>query len=158
MDAVVLGGRDILAVDETRAGVNFARIVSEICNRIHVRHLLAYGDGGSWLFRHLKVNHPMRLQSFNRVETTDPVPAQMVACIDVFGYDETEKAFQDMVRLTEAVLFANIKVTEEQPLIWWLEKFCKDFDVHTVQVTTASEFFVICYAKPRLEAVSGEKL
>jgi hypothetical protein len=41
---------------------------------------------------------------------------------------------------------------------WWLPKLWSRFELQTVQVTGANSFYVIAYAKPRLEAVNGGKL
>lgn len=147
--AVAIGGRDVLAVENKHAGVNYASLIAHICERIGVDHLLGYGYGTSWLFRHLKVKHPMRLQKFEPGEDTPAIPAQLVACLDVLGYDDEEKIIPDLERLTDAVLFVNIHTSPERPIQWWLPKLWDRFDLHNVQVTAEDEFFVICYAKQR---------
>lgn len=147
--AVAIGGRDVLAVDQKHAGVNYATLVGHICERMGVEHLLGYGYGTSWLFRHLKVGHPMKIQKFEPGKDTAAIPAQLVACLDVLGFDDEDTILPDLERLTEAVLFANIHTSEEKPIQYWLPKLWNQFDLHNVQVTATDEFFVICYAKQK---------
>ncbi len=147
--AVAIGGRDVLAVDNKHAGVNYASLVAHICERIGVEHLLSYGFGTSWLFRHLKVSHPMKLQKFEPGKDTPAIPAQFVVCLDVLGYEDTAQTINDLEALTEAVVFANIHTDAERPMSYWLPLFWDRFDVHNVQVTAEDEFFVICYAKQK---------
>jgi hypothetical protein len=152
------------------ASVHYAPLVSEICNTLGVQHLLDYGAGKCRLFQNLKVNHPMKLQAYDpgvAKLSAPPVPAEMVACIDVLEHIEPEfleDVLDDLAKLTEAVgIFTvhtgpaakvltdgrNAHLTQ-QPLEWWLPKFWERFDIQTVQVTGEHQFYVIAYAKPQL--------
>jgi hypothetical protein len=154
---VAIGGRDVLALDKKNAGVNFHQLIAHICERMGVTHLLSYGFGSKWLFHHLKVRHPIKLQRYEPGKDTPAVPAQLVVCLDVLGYDDEDTVIDDIERLTEAVLFVNIHTTEDKPLQYWLPKLWGRFDLHNVQVVAADEFFVICYAKSKIvDAPSGK--
>jgi hypothetical protein len=152
------------------ASLQYAPIVSEICNTLEVQHLLDYGAGKCRLFQNLKVQHRMKLQAYDPGVpklSADPVPAEMVACIDVLEHIEPElldNVLDDLARLTEAVAFLTIhtgpavKVLSDgrnahltqQPMEWWLPKLWERFDIQTVQVTGDHAFYVIGYAKPKL--------
>ena len=151
------------------ASVQYAPIVSEICNTLEVQHLLDYGAGKCRLFQHLKVKHPMKLQAYDpgvAKLSAHPVPAEMVACIDVLEHIEPEylnNVLDDLARLTECVAFLTIHTgpavkvladgrnahLTQQPLEWWLPKLWERFDIQTVQVTGEHAFYVIAYAKPK---------
>jgi hypothetical protein len=152
------------------ASVQYAPIVSEICNTLEVQHLLDYGAGKCRLFQNLKVRHPMKLQAYDpgvQKLASPPVPAEMVACIDVLEHIEPENldnVLDDLARLTEAVAFLTIhtgpavKVLSDgrnahltqQPMEWWLPKLWERFDIQTVQVTGEHAFYVIAYARQTL--------
>lgn len=152
------------------ASVQYAPVVSEICNTLQVQHLLDYGAGKCRLFQNLKADHKMQLQAYDPGVpklSAPPVPAEMVACIDVLEHIEPEfldNVLDDLVRLTEAVAFLTVHTgpavkvladgrnahLTQQPLEWWLPKIWERFDIHTVQVTGEHAFYVIAYAKPKL--------
>jgi hypothetical protein len=46
----------------------------------------------------------------------------------------------------------------QEPVEWWLPKIMQRFDLQTFQMSSERGFYVIVYAKPRLEAVDGSKL
>lgn len=152
------------------ASIYYAPIVSEICNKLEVQHLLDYGSGKCRLFQTLKVNHKMKLQAYEpaiKELSAPPVPAEMVACIDVLEHiepDLLDNVLDDLARLTEAVAFLTIHTgpamktlpdgrnahLTQQPMEWWLPKLWERFDIQTVQVTGEHAFYVIAYAKPHL--------
>lgn len=152
------------------ASIQYAELVSSICNTLEVQHLLDYGAGKCRLFQHLKVDHKMKLQAYDPGVpklSAPPVPAEMVACIDVLEHIEPEyldEVLDDLTRLTEAVAVLTIHTgpaaktladgrnahLTQQPMEWWLPKIWERWDIHTVQVTGECQFFVVAYAKPRL--------
>lgn len=161
------------------ASIEYAPLVTEIVSRLHITHLLDYGCGSLLnLYKHIKPAHKLTYQAYDpgTVEYAEaPVPAQMVACIDVLEHiepDFLESVLDDLARLTETVLFCTvhtgpaIKVLSDgrnahltqQPMEWWLPKLWSRFELQTVQVTGEHSFYVIGYAKPRLEAANGDKL
>jgi hypothetical protein len=152
------------------ASVQYAPIVSEIVNTLEVQHLLDYGAGKCRLFQNLKAKHAMKLQAYDPGVpklASPPVPAEMVACIDVLEHIEPElldNVLDDLARLTEAVCFLTVHTgpavkvlpdgrnahLTQQPLEWWLPKIWERFDIHTVQVTGEHGFYVIAYARAKL--------
>lgn len=154
--------------DYGQASVTYAPMVSQIINRLKVTQLLDYGCGKGRLFQSLKVGHEMKLQAYDPgipAFAGEPVPMQMVACIDVLEHVEPEcldAVLDDLVRVTETVGFFTIcTVPAERTLSdgrnahliqhdlgWWFEKINSRFDIQTLQAVGDS-FFVIVYAKPR---------
>lgn len=151
------------------ASLQYAPIVSEICNTLEVQHLLDWGCGKGRLFQNIKVNHKMTLQAYDpAVErfSTPPVPAEMLTCIDVLEHIEPElldNVLDDLARLTECVVFLTVhtgpavKVLSDgrnahltqQPMEWWLPRLWERFDIQTVQVTGEHAFYVIGYARSK---------
>lgn len=151
------------------ASIHYAPLVSEICNRLEVQHLLDWGCGKGRLFQNIKVNHKMKLQAYDpAVErfSSPPVPAEMVTCIDVLEHIEPEcldDVLDDLMRLTECVVFLTVHTgpavktladgrnahLTQQPMEWWLPKIWERFDIQTVQATCEYAFHVIAYAKSK---------
>lgn len=161
------------------ASVKYAHLVTEIINKLEVTHLLDYGCGRQMnLIKHIKPAHKLTYQGYDPAIPDlagAPIPAQMVACIDVLEHIEPEfldNVLDHLASLTEVILFATVhtgpagKVLSDgrnahliqQPMEWWLPQFMSRWDLQTSQVMNANGFYVICYAKPRLEATNGEKL
>lgn len=161
------------------ASIKHAPLVTEIINRLEINHLLDYGCGSLLnLYKHIQPKHKITYQAYDAgvLEYSEPpVPAQMVACIDVLEHIEPEfldNVLDDLARVTEMVLFCTIhtgpavKVLSDgrnahliqEPMEWWLPKLWSRFDIQTVQVNGPKGFYVIGYAKQRLEAVNGDKL
>lgn len=161
------------------ASIEYAPLVTEIVNTLGITHLLDYGCGSLLnLYKHIKPRQKITYQAYDAgvAEYSEaPVPAQMVACIDVLEHIEPEfleSVLDDLLRVTETVLFCSIHTGPavktlsdgrnahliQQPMSWWLPKLWERFVLHTVQVTGAHGFYVIAYAKPRLEAANGDKL
>jgi hypothetical protein len=152
------------------ASIQYAPLVSHICNTLEVQHLLDWGCGKGRLFQNLKVKHRMKLQAYDpAVEkfSSPPVPAEMVACIDVLEHIEPElldETLDELARLTECVVFLTVHTgpavkvlpdgrnahLTQKPLEWWLPKFWERWDLHTVQVTGEHQFHFIGYARPKL--------
>lgn len=161
------------------ASIEYAPLVTEIVNNLHITHLLDYGCGSLInLYKHIKPAHKLTYQAYDpgTVDYAEsPVPAQMVACIDVLEHIEPEfleGVLDDLARLTETVLFCTVHTgpasktlsdgrnahLTQQPMEWWLPKLWARFELQTVQVTGPNQFYVIGYGKTRLEAVNGGKL
>lgn len=161
------------------ASIKYAPIVTEIINRLEITHLLDYGCGAKMnLIKHIKPKHKLQYQAYD-AGVPDlagmPVPAQMVACIDVLEHIEPEyleNVLDHLASLTEAVVFLTVHTSAaiktlpdgrnahliQEPMDWWLPKIMKRFEIQTVQMRHANAFYIIGHPKPRLEAVSGEKL
>jgi hypothetical protein len=161
------------------ASIKYAPLVTEIINRLEITHLLDYGSGKMMnLGKHIRPAHKLQYQAYDpAVEELAglPVPAQMVACVDVLEHIEPEcldAVLDHIASLTEAVVFLTVhtgpagKVLPDgrnahiiqQPMEWWLPKFTQRFELQTVQVRHHQAFFVIGHPKARIEAVDGSKI
>jgi hypothetical protein len=159
--------------------VTYAPLVTQIINRLEVTHLLDYGCGSKMaLGNNIKPEKKITYQAYDPGVAElagDPIPAQMVACIDVLEHIEPESldnVLDHLASLTEIVAFLTVhtgpalKVLADgrnahliqEPMEWWLPKIWSRFDVQTVQKLSEKAFYVIAYAKPRLEAPDGTKL
>lgn len=148
-------------------------------NRMGISHLLDYGCGSNCnLAKNLKANHKVTYQAYDPGVprfSKAPLPAQMVACIDVLEHIEPQfldSVLDELARLTEGVAFLSIhtgpaiKVLSDgrnahltqQPMMWWLPKLWDRFELQTVQSTSEHGFFVVGLAKSRLEAANGEAI
>jgi hypothetical protein len=158
----------------------YAGLVNQILTRLEVTHLLDYGCGSKVeLSKHIKTNQKLTYQAYDpgvREYAGDPVPAQLVCCIDVLEHIEPERlddVLDHLASLTEVAAFLTIHIGPAQkvladgrnahliqkPVDWWLPKLMQRFDVQTMQVTMPGKaFYVICHPKTQLEAVDGSKL
>lgn len=165
--------------DYGTASKKYAPLVTEIINKLEVMHVLDYGCGKSMnLLKSIKPDHKVQYQGYDPgwPEYADlPVPAEMVCCIDVLEHIEPDcldDVLDHIAKLTEAVAFITVHTGPagkilpdgrnahliQQPMEWWLPKLTERFELQTVQRTNAFSFHVIGFPKPRIEAVSGEKL
>jgi hypothetical protein len=161
------------------ASIGYAPLVSAVVERMGITHLLDYGSGSQCnLAKNLKVKHRLTYQAYDPGVprfSKEPVPAQMVACIDVLEHIEPEfleVVLDHLSSLAEGVIFLSIdtgpaqKVLSDgrnahliqQPMSWWLPKIFERWDVQSVQMASESGFFVVGTAKVRLEAQDGTLL
>lgn len=154
--------------DYGREGVMYAPLVSQIINRLKVVELLDYGCGKAGLMGALKVAHELKIQCYDPAIpgfAGDPVPMQMVTCIDVLAHVEPaylDAVLDDLVRVTQLVGFFTIRTEPsekalpdgrnahliQRDMAWWLDRIMTRFDVQTLQVMGES-FYVIVYAKAK---------
>lgn len=139
-------------------------MVSQIIDKLEINHLLDYGCGSNLsLTKTLKPERDFRYQAYDigvPEYSGDPIPAEMVTCIDVLEHIEPEyldNVLDHLEELTEVVLFASVHMgpagktlsdgrnahLTQEPLEWWLPKFMERFSIQTVQVVSPVEFFVI---------------
>lgn len=161
------------------ASIAYAPLVSQIIEKLEVSHLLDYGCGANVnLAKEIKLKSRITYQAYDPAVprfSKEPLPAQMVACIDVLEHiepDLLDNVLDDLRRLTEGVLFAsvhtgpavkvlsdgrNAHLTQEPPS-WWLPKFLSRFDLQSFQMTHEHGFYVVGYAKSTIEATDGSVL
>jgi hypothetical protein len=160
------------------ASIKYAPLVTEIINKLEITHLLDYGCSKNMnLVKHIKPKHKLTYQAYDPcVEelSGEPVPAQMVACIDVLEHIEPElldNVLDHIASLTEAVAFLTVHTgpaskvlpdgrnahINQQPMEWWLPKLLQRFELQTVQATHAHAFHVIGHPRTRIEMVDGSK-
>lgn len=161
------------------ASLIYAPVVSNIINRMGVMHLLDYGCGAQTnLAKNLKVDHKITYQAYDPgVErfSKPPLPAQLVACIDVLEHVEPEyleSVLNDLQRLAEGIVFLTVTTVAafktlsdgrnahltQQPMSWWLPKFWERWTLQTVQTISEESFFVIGVAQTVIEGANGERL
>ena len=157
----------------------YAPLITQILNPLEVTHLLDYGCGSKLgLYKGIRPNKKLTYQAYDPgvpEYAGDPIPAQMVACVDVLEHIEPEyldSVLDHLQRLTEVVLFCTVHTSAarktltdgrnahltQQPMSWWLPKLFDRFDLQTIQVSGDHSFYVIAYAKSKIEAPNGEKL
>lgn len=131
-----------------------------------VDHLLDYGCGHNLSLReNLKPVKEFRYQAYDPgvpEYADDPVPAEMVVCIDVLEHIEPEcleDVLDHLESLTERVLFCTVhtgpagKVLPDgrnahliqKPSEWWLPKFMDRFILQGFH-TRGNGFEVVCVA------------
>jgi hypothetical protein len=167
----------------------YAPLVAAVINKLEVTHVLDYGCGSNLsLAKALvgKVEHKFKYQAYDPCVpqyATSPVPAELVACIDVLEHIE-ENSIDDVLdhlqTLTEAVGFFSIDTGPakkslpdgrnahvlQRPPEWWLPRIMCRFELQTFQVTWKSaenpdhwKFYVVVNALPRsIEDTDGNKL
>lgn len=161
------------------SSISYAPLVTQILDKLEITHLLDYGCGKNInLSKYIKPKRKITYQAYDPcVEefAGDPVPAQMVACIDVLEHiepDLLDNVLDHLASLTEAVCFMTVCMVAafkilpdgrnahliQEGMDWWLPRIMSRFDVQTVQKTSDNSFHVIAYPKPRIEAVDGKKL
>ena len=139
-------------------------MVSAIVDKLEIDRLLDYGCGSNLsLTNTLRPKRDIQYQAYDPgVEkyASDPIPAEMVTCIDVLEHIEPHylmDVLDHLEELTEVVLFASVhtgpagKVLSDgrnahltqQPMEWWLPQFMERFAIQTVQRVSKVEFFVI---------------
>jgi len=143
-------------------------MVSQIIDKMEVDHLLDYGCGKNLsLTKSLKPEREFKYQAYDPMVdkfADDPVPAQMVASIDMIEHVEPEyleDVLDHLEELTEEILFMSIhtgpakKVLDDgrnahltqQPMEWWLPKLFDRFRIHSVQVMSEGGFYVVAFNK-----------
>lgn len=153
-------------------GRQFGEMISGIVDRLEIDHLLDYGAGhNKSLTDTLRPERDLKYQAYDPGVPElagDPVPAQMVCCIDVLEHIEPDcldDVLDHLEELTELILFATVctgpafKVLPDgrnahliqEPMQWWLNKIWeRGFTIQTVQMTQPNHFFFIAQA-PSIE-------
>lgn len=160
------------------ASIQYAPMVAQIITQMEVEHLLDYGCGANTnLAKSLTglIKHRLTYQAYDPGVprfSKPPLPADLVACIDVLEHIEPEYiegVLDDLARLTNAILFATVdtgpalKVLSDgrnahvlqRPIAWWFPKLEARFDVQTLQRTSDHSFMFIGYSKPLLQRLDG---
>lgn len=149
------------------ASAQYAPLVSQIIDKLDIQDLLDYGCGSrNTLLKTMTPKRRVRYQAYDPGVphyAAEPVPSEMVACIDVLEHIEPDRldAVMDHLKaLTTHVGFFTVSCVPaaktlpdgrnahliQEPPAWWLPKFLKRFDLQTFQVTPEG-FYVICFPK-----------
>ena len=148
------------------ASVQFAPIVSRIVNANDITELLDYGCGKMRLFENLKADHPVKLQAYDPAIpalSSEPVPMQMVTCIDVLEHiepDLIDNVLDHLQKLTLEIGFFTIHTGAAMKTLsdgrnahliqegaeWWLPKLLARFELQAFQKVEHG-FYVVVTAK-----------
>jgi hypothetical protein len=155
------------------ASIAYAPIVSAIIGRMGITHLLDYGCGSLCnLAKHLQVKTKLTYQAYDpgvAKYSHPPLPAQMVACIDVLEHIEPQylvSVLDHLSALAEGVVFLSIDTGParktlsdgrnahliQQPMSWWMPKIFERWEVQTLQLMHEHGFFVIGTAKGQIQS------
>lgn len=160
---------------------HYGPLISQIVEKLEITHLLDYGCGRRMgLLKTLKVKHKLTYQGYDPGAgvpelASDPVPAQLVCCIDVLEHIEPDcldNVLDHLAALTEVTIFLSIHTgpamktlpdgrnahLTQQPIEWWLPKLWQRWDLQTMQKVGDHSYYGIFYARPRIEAPDGKKL
>ena len=165
------------------AAALYAPIVAQIINRMEPTHVLDYGCGKNLVLPHaLKergLKHKFKYQAYDPAVPRfagDPVPAEMVVCIDVLEHVEEDcidDVLDHLMGLTEALGFFTVDFGPakktlpdgrnahilQRPPEWWLPRFMCRFDLQTFQMVSERNFYVIVHARHgQIEGQDGKKL
>lgn len=163
------------------AAKHYAPLVAQMIAKLEPSHVLDYGCGRHLVLpqalKELGVRHPFKYQAYDpAVErfAGDPVPAELVVCIDVLEHIEEDcidGVLDHLCRLTEAVGLFTIDTGPamkslpdgrnahilQRPPEWWLPRLMCRFDLQTFQMTHEHKFYVVVNAKPgSIENTEGE--
>lgn len=155
----------------------YAPMVADIVNRLGVTELLDYGSGKGMLAATLKADHKLTIQMYDPAipdYASDPVPMQMVACIDVLEHIEPEcldTVLDDLKRCTQVVGFFTVSIRPAEKTLsdgrnahlilespeWWWEKMKDRFEIQVFQRLGDEGCFFLVYAKrnPNLIELPG---
>jgi hypothetical protein len=149
------------------ASVEFAPLVAQIINKFGVNEVLDYGAGKCRLAQTLGSDHLLQravtMYGYDpgRPELSEtPDPCEMVTCIDVLEHIEPElldNVLDDLQRVTKSIGFFTIHTGPavktlsdgrnahliQEPMIWWLTKLDKRFDVQCMQKTRGGFYVVV---------------
>lgn len=144
----------------------YGQIVSNLIDELEVDSILDYGCGSNLsLTKTLKPKRDVKYQGYDigvPEYAGEPLPSELVVCIDVLEHIEPEyldNVMDHLEDLTEVALFASVhmgpagKVLDDgrnahltqEPVEWWFPKFAERFSIQTVQVVSPVEFFVIAH-------------
>lgn len=166
----------------------YAPLVAKLINHTEAAHILDYGCGSNLtlmktLAEGRMVKHPFKYQAYDPCVpqyATPPVPAELVACIDVLEHiepDNLDEVLDHLYSVTEAVGFfsvscvpakkvlpdgRNAHLIQEQPEFWLPRIMCR-WELQTFQVTGENDhgvtsFYVVVKARSRIEDTNGNKM
>lgn len=169
----------------------YAPIVAAVINKLEIAHVLDYGCGSNLslakaIHEGQLVKHNFKYQAYDPcvpAYAAPPVPAEMVACIDVLEHieeDSIDEVLDHLQVLTEAVGVFSVDTGPakkslpdgrnahvlQRPPEWWLPRIMCRFELQTYQVTWKSDtnpdhwkFYVVVNALPgAIQDTDGTKL
>lgn len=120
-------------------------LVSQICNRIGINHVLDFHCGNDPIMTRLQVNHNMKIQCFDPLVERfkeSPLAAELVFYAP---FNEPHEAIIDEAELLTGVVCMFALETEDCD--HWLSLLTPKFEVQTFQRIDGG-FYAIMYCKP----------
>ena len=122
------------------------------------------------------MDHKLTYQAYDpgvRRFSKEPLPAEMIACVDVLEHIEPEyieSVLNDLCRLSLGIVFLSICTAPSmktmpdgrnahlitEPIKWWLPKLWDRWDLQTIQTTDEYSFFVVGNSRIHMEATNGD--
>lgn len=142
----------------------YGKAVGEIIDLMEIDHLLDYGCGHNLSLKdNLKPTRGFRYQAYDPGVpdyADDPIPAEMVVCIDVLEHIEPdclENVLDHLEELTEKILFLTVHTGPagkilpdgrnahliQKPAEWWLPKLMERFHLQGFHAR-GNGFEVVC--------------
>ena len=124
-------------------------MISKLIDSMEIDHLLNYGNSVD-LTDSLSPERSFKYQVFDGTVpkyADDPIPADMVACIDSLSDikpHQVDGVLDKLETLVEHVLFLTLN-TELMPLEWWMPRIMDRFDLQRVQVTSKHQMCIVAY-------------
>jgi len=128
-------------IPEKHQGPNVVTLINDICNRMEITTMMAYGRSGNDLIGALDVDHEIKVQPFDYGSQGGKL-AEMVACVDKIN---NELPLDDFEQYAATVVFSRFS-TAKKGLEYWLPKITSRFHLHSLQETDEDEYFFIGYA------------
>lgn len=145
-------------------------ILNDVIRKFDIQSLTDYGCGKCHLFSVIESDHKIKLQAYDPgIErySADPVPTEMVCCIDVLEHIEPEhldSVLDKLAELTQKVAILSVhcgpaaKTLDDgrnahliqKPLEWWLPRIWERFHVKVMQ-DFGPGFFVIVVPRPGMD-------
>lgn len=128
--------------------IKLAPLVSQICNRLGITHVLDYYCGNEPIMKHLKVNQKMRIQCYD--PNIERFKESALAGELVFYSPEIEPELSviDEVELLTGVVCVFAIQTEEADK--WILPLIEKYELQTFQRIDGG-FYAILYCKPNIK-------
>ena len=141
----------------------YAPMVSQIINNMQISHVLDYGCGKNLgLAKNLKLKRQIKYQAYDPGVprfAKEPMPAELVCCIDVLEHVEPEHIDDVLDELRGLTIKACVMFVDtgpavkklpdgrnahilQRPLGWWMAAMMKRWTLHTVLNQTPEFLFI----------------
>lgn len=144
--------RIALAFGAKSRSSEFASLITEIIDRLGITELLDYGCGNGELAVHLKPGHSLTIQRYdpaNEEFSGEPVPMQMVVCIDVLHVLDgasLNAVLEELQFLTGTILFIVVDKGDKTPEAWFRE-ISSRFEIQTFQALHDAGCYLIVFPR-----------
>jgi len=128
--------------------LTLAPLVSQICNKLDIQHVLDFHCGNNPIMTALRVNHKMKIQCYDPLVERFKEPPLASELVFYAPENEPVEALIDEAELlTRAVCVFALETDDPES---WLQTLLKKFDVQTYQRINGG-FYAILYCKLKVE-------